>query len=237
MPAWITRADRLKIRWAAWRNPDGPRLAEPDPATLRGSLEAAWAVAGATSPPPFDALIAAWSAPHRRYHALGHLAALLDGLAVHRDLAERLAEVELGLWLHDAIQVPGRDDDEARSAALAWRLLRDGDASESVARRVADLVLATGPARPDHGPDGALLSDLDLSVLGADPERYEHYVAQVRAEYGWVGERRWRAGRRRVLESLLERGLYRTDRFRERLEEAARDNLRRELEALGRPGS
>lgn len=227
------RLDRLRLAWADRRNPTGPCLPSPAPEALRPSLVAAWEAVGATAPAPADYLIELWSAPHRRYHTLGHLAAMLQGLGRHKHQAVSEAELVLAIWFHDAIQVPGRRDDEERSARLAERLLRQGGAPGAVADRVGALVRVTAGHRGFAGADGALLSDLDLAVLGAPTPAYERYRAQVRAEFGWVSERRWRAGRIRVLRSLLDGGVYRTANFVAEREARARTNLRGELESLG----
>lgn len=214
-------------------NPAEPRLEGPPPETLRGRLERVWRAVGAVGPPPFDELIDAWSEPHRRYHTLGHLAALLAGFDRDGDLAVWPAEVEVAIWFHHVVQVPVRPDDETRSAALARRRLMAAGVSVEAAERVAVLIRSTAPGAHVAAPDAALLCDLDLAVLGGIPADYDAYVGQVRAEYGWVSEARWRSGRRAVLTTLLEGGVYRTARLRGRLEEAATANLRRELDGLG----
>ena len=234
LPARLIRrlTDGGRRSLAALRNPREPRLSGPDPATLRGRLQIAWVRTGALGDAPFDALVRRWSEPHRRYHTLGHLAALLDWQDRQRERVERPAELELALWFHDAIQVPGRRDDEERSAALARTSLSAAAVPTEVVDRVAGLVLATAHGRRAATPDEALIADLDLAVLGSQPADYDAYVDQVRAEFGWVPERRWRSGRRGVLEALLDGGVYRTERFREELEGAAVANLRRELATL-----
>ena len=99
---------------------------------------------------------------------------------------------------------------------------------------VVRLVLVTVEHRPaDDDADGAALSDADLGILAADPGRYAEYVASVRREYARIGDDDFRAGRRAVLAALDEKPvLFHTAAARERWEDAARANLRRELDHL-----
>lgn len=81
-----------------------------------------------------------------------------DGLHFDREA------VELAAWFHDAIYDIGRDDNEDRSAELARELLSTSPVRDEVAR----LVLATKTHKVSAGDiNGAVLSDADLSVLGA----------------------------------------------------------------------
>jgi predicted metal-dependent HD superfamily phosphohydrolase len=173
-------------------------------------------------------LVRRWSEPHRRYHDRRHLEEVLAALP-----ADAPQEVVLAAWYHDAVYDPQRDDNEAASARLARRQLT-GRLPDAVVAEVERLVLLT--ATHDAGPDdtsGALLCDADLAVLGASPERYDAYAADVRAEYAHVGDDDFRRGRTSVLAGLLaHEPLYRTERGRDRWEAAARANVSRELRAL-----
>ena len=137
--------------------------------------------------------------------------------------------VELAALFHDAIYDPraAPGENERASAELARATVGD----EEVVR----LVLLT--AGHDVDPDdrnGAVLADADLWVLGSPPDRYRRYAADVRAEYAFVDDDAWRAGRSAVLRGFLDRPrLYVTDRFHARLDGAARRNLVGELAALG----
>jgi predicted metal-dependent HD superfamily phosphohydrolase len=99
---------------------------------------------------------------------------------------------------------------------------------------VRDLVLATRHTVPEadilRSECSALLVDIDLAILGAEPARFAEYEAQVRLEYGWVTDAGFEAGRREFLESMLARErLFSTPRaFRER-EVGARRNIAAKL--------
>lgn len=181
-----------------------------------------------------DALLAAWD--RDGYHDLLHLTEVLDRLDELAD-ADDLADVggpldrttvSLAAWFHDAVYDGGPDDEE-RSARWAERSLPDPLATE-----VARLVRMTIEHRPDDtDPAGCALSDADLAILAAPVERYDAYVAGVRADFAHVGDDDFRAGRRAVLEDLAARpSLFRTSRARDLWEERARANLARELAML-----
>jgi predicted metal-dependent HD superfamily phosphohydrolase len=70
-------------------------------------------------------------------------------------------------------------------------------------------------------------------VLGAPPERYDEYEAQVRREYRRVPWPIFRSRRSSILRGFLERGsIYRTSWFLEHREAQARRNLTHALERL-----
>lgn len=183
------------------------------------------------------ALLARWSEPHRRYHALSHLSAVLsrvDELAGH---ATDLDAVRLAAWFHDAVYDPRRADNEARSAAVATdqlaRLAVDPDRVVEVDRLVR--LTATHAPGPDDR-DGAVLCDADLAVLASPASVYAAYVEGVRGEYGHLDAAAFAAGRAAVLRALLDRPtLFSTGHGRTSWEEPARGNLVAELTRLGQP--
>jgi len=195
---------------------------------------AAWIDLGAR---PRDALhaelVARYAEPGRFYHTSQHLGECFAAFDAAAHLAERPAEIVVALWFHDAVYDTRAQDNEEQSARWAQRELIDGGATNEVAERVADLVLATRHAAVPDGADAKLLVDVDLSILGAPEARFAEYERQVRQEYGWVPEEAFHRGRSQVLRSFLERGaIYGTTWFAERLEAKARANLERSIRAL-----
>jgi predicted metal-dependent HD superfamily phosphohydrolase len=174
---------------------------------------------------------------HRAYHTLQHLQECLATCEEVRASCERPAEVQLALWFHDAIYDTKASDSEEQSAAWAQRALAAARAPSQVGERVRDLVLATRHAATPASVDAAVTVDVDLAILGADEHRFEEYERQVRFEYAWVPEPLFRSGRARLLREFLARpAIYATAALRQRLEERARANLRRSIEALEREG-
>lgn len=185
-------------------------------------------------------LAALYRAPGRHYHGLAHVAALLALADEHRALMADPDAVAAAIWLHDAIYDSRAADNEAKSAALARELLA-GRAAPARVERIAAMIEATAthllPAFSDPAAraDAALFLDMDLSILGAPDAAFDAYEAAVRREYAWVDDAAWRAGRAAVLTRFLERRhVFHSATFRDRLEAAARANLARSLDALGR---
>ncbi|MFI7230067.1 metal-dependent phosphohydrolase [Nonomuraea angiospora] len=207
-----------------------------DPAVLGRD----WAVLAGDSPASLATgaeLIARWSEPHRRYHTLDHLAAVLAGIAQlaapGNDLVDDLPAVLLAAWFHDAVYDGRPGLDEERSAQLAQSRLPSCGVPAARVAEVARLVRLTAAhdtlAAGDR--DGAVLCDADLAVLGLPG--YDDYAGRIRQEYAHVPDELFRAGRAEVLRRLLAvPRLYRTGRARELWEERARSNMTRELASL-----
>ena len=83
----------------------------------REQWDATWKGLG-RSPPEgvYEKLMACYSESHRRYHTARHLEECFAELAGVRSEAERLGEVELALWFHDAIYDTTRETGRQRSA-------------------------------------------------------------------------------------------------------------------------
>jgi predicted metal-dependent HD superfamily phosphohydrolase len=197
---------------------------------------AAWsALAGDsdTSRTEWAAVLDAWGQPHRRYHDLRHLAAVLGLVATLEEAAADPAAVRLAAWYHDVVYDPRRGDNEAVSAERALAGLRGLVPDERV-EEVVRLVLLT--AGHDAGPDdanGAVLCDADLAVLAGPPAAYAAYASAVREEYGHLSDAEFTAGRIAVLEHLLGLGtLFRLPAVAAEWTPLARANLTTELTLL-----
>jgi predicted metal-dependent HD superfamily phosphohydrolase len=178
-----------------------------------------------------------YSQPHRAYHTLAHVQDCLKQLDDAREMAERSNEVEAALWFHDAIYEPQARDNEKRSAAWARQALIEIGVGSEVAERVAVMVLLTRHDQEPDTQDGALLLDIDLSILGQPWEVFAMYERNIRIEYNWVLEEHYQTARSSILEGFLQRPtIYRTRFFQMQLEAQAKANLKRSIIALGTKG-
>ncbi|MEL7975603.1 DUF4031 domain-containing protein [Isoptericola sp. F-RaC21] len=192
-------------------------------------------------------LVDRWREPHRVYHSRLHLADALDSLdLLLADGADGASwHAAVALWFHDAVHDGEAGHDEERSAALVGTLLRPltgtarpagagttlGDRDVDEVARLVLVTTAHDPAAQDV--TGALVSDADLAILGAEPRRYARYAAQVRAEYGHVPDDAFRAGRAAVLDQLAGLPhLFRSPAAVARWADAAARNLHAERAAL-----
>jgi predicted metal-dependent HD superfamily phosphohydrolase len=183
-----------------------------------------------------ERLAVQYAEPHRHYHSIAHVHALLSHLERYRALAKEPALITAAIWYHDAVYDTRRDDNEERSAALTQSELASIAWPEPAVRRVAEMILATRAHQADPADSDMLLFlDLDLSILGTRPDAYADYCSAVRAEYQWVPEADYAQGRSRVLHAFLAReSIYRTPQLIAAWESSAQLNLQRELAALSR---
>jgi predicted metal-dependent HD superfamily phosphohydrolase len=177
-----------------------------------------WGASADETAAAYADIVARYAEPHRRYHTLEHIeevVAQVDGTAV-----------ELAAWYHDIVYDTSASDSEARSAVYAADLLTALGAPADVVDEVQRLIrLTAGHTATDDDANGRMLIRADLSILSAEPDRYDRYARDVRAEYEHVDDESWRAGRAAVLQSLLAIAP----------DEQARSNITRELSRLSVP--
>jgi predicted metal-dependent HD superfamily phosphohydrolase len=192
-------------------------------------LAARWPL-GEELTPVRDGLLAAYSAG-RSYHDTRHLAEVLDRIDELAAAGETfdVEVVALAAWFHDAVY-DGETGAEERSARWARRALAGRPDADEVAR----LVRLTQRHRPaDDDANGSVLSDADLAILAARPERYAEYVADVRREYAHVPDSLFASGRAAVLRDLLAKAsLFHTAHARAHWEARARANVEAEIAEL-----
>jgi predicted metal-dependent HD superfamily phosphohydrolase len=208
-------------------------MSHPD---LRERFAGLWARLGGRGDgaQAFETVLGGWLEAHRRYHGLDHLRDCLGRLDEASVSGHQRDVAEAALWYHDLVYQPGAADNESKSAERARAALADGGVPHDIADEIARLVLLTAHSAPAADPVGALVCDVDLSILGRPADAFAEYERRIREEYRQIPESLYLAGRARVLKALLARApLFRTDHFRRRYEETARRNLRRSLDAIG----
>lgn len=181
----------------------------------------------------FRCLDSLYHYPPRAYHNLDHVAALLHVLDDHRSAAASPDGVEFAIWLHDCVYLAGHDDNESLSAEVARAFLAAMGCTGPVADRVHDMILATRHNGPATHPDARLVADIDLSVLAVPIEQFRENGRRIREEYESVDDAMFSAGRREFLAGMLARSaIYQTAEFQAEFEARARENLKREIDAL-----
>ncbi|MCB1209799.1 MAG: hypothetical protein KDK97_10750, partial [Verrucomicrobiales bacterium] len=174
---------------------------------------------------------------HRHYHTVQHLNECLTALDDARSTASipDADAIELALWFHDAIYVPGAENNEEESARIAELCLNQAEAHQTLIASIKRLILATKNHQDDGQEDAKWLIDIDLAILGQSQDRVAEYERQIRKEYDFVTEDLYREKRIEILEGFLRRPrLYQTDYFYRRLEQQARSNLQGLISALKR---
>lgn len=167
--------------------------------------------------------------PGRAYHNLNHISDCFAQLDQVLDLVGNRLAVELAIFFHDVVydsQATVPFQNEEKSADVAAQLLRSAGLPDSEVHIVTRLILDTRHNEVAQTADGRLLVDIDLSILGAQADRFWNYEDQIRQEYSWVELSAYRSRRAKIMEGFLLRDrLYQTPYFYEKYEEVARHNL------------
>ncbi len=186
----------------------------------------------------YESIVARHREAQRHYHDLRHVRwvvrHVLELDAEHP--VDDLDAVIAAAFLHDVIYDPTASGNEAASAELAARALRELGWPDDRVDRVTAMIVGTAHHRIDETTsiDSAVLYAADLGVLAADPAGYSDYVRNVRREYHHVDDQDWVVGRVSILRSFLARqAIYAPDLELRSWEQRARGNLTAELEALG----
>lgn len=202
-------------------------------------LQAYWlrsvpAPSSASAQQVLDQVLAGWNEPHRAYHTTQHLLETLTLLDEWSRGEEWPATVALALFFHDLVYDPRRADNEDLSALVAREMLASLLLPQAQIEAVVRLIDITKHAARPLSEDEKLMVDVDLSILGAAPERYAQYQLQVRREYAHVPEPLFTRGRLVVLEAFLHArpALYHTERGRSAFDAAAARNLAHEVAQL-----
>jgi len=181
----------------------------------------------------FRQVVAAYSETHRYYHNISHIEHCLTEFDYLRDSCTSPDDVEFAIWLHDVVYDPHASDNEERSAVRATEILTHLRCPEAKSIEIQKLILATKHLAIPTIPNAQLLVDIDLSILGQPPSIFQKYEDNIRAEYSWVPDDKFRSGRSAVLHHFLDQAsIYATERFQERYEMQAQENITKALIAL-----
>ena len=176
--------------------------------------------------------------PQRAYHDWRHIEELLVLFdEIEPELHDPRA-VLFAVLFHDSVYDPHSADNERSSAELLAMRASDVLPPESLARAQRMVLATVGHALPADIPAGeredmAYFLDLDLAILGAAPERFAEYEAQIRREYADIPEDTYRPARAAIMRRFARREqLYLTPWGREKFEARARENMARLVEQL-----
>ncbi|HEY1023427.1 MAG TPA: hypothetical protein VGE06_14000 [Flavisolibacter sp.] len=173
----------------------------------------------------------------RYFHDLSHLEYLLIELIPLKPRFEDWETAFFSLVYHDVVYDVERhmvmNDNEEKSADFAAKQLAAMGYSSSIIEKCKSQIMATQKhgLAPDN--DTNLFTDADLSILGKPWPQYAAYKDKIRKEYSVYNDSIYTIGRRRVLETFLQREpLFKTKYFYDRYEETAKANLRKEWQLL-----
>ena len=181
----------------------------------------------------YDDLVRDYTEPVRHYHNWTHLIHCLrefDRTSFRMEIPDA---VELAIWFHDAVYVPGARDNELLSADLFCQWGKTWF-SPTLVDKVCDLILITMHRQPPDKSDESYMVDIDLSSFGQQWSDFIRDTHNVRKEQTHVPDAIYYAAHAKFLRMLLDRPrIFYTDFFFDCYEETARCNIERLLASAG----
>ena len=205
-----------------------------------------WGLTSESSAAWQKTLVDLYQTADRHYHTLGHVQDLLchRQMLVERKIPIMTELMDTVIWFHDAIYNPTSQSNETESAALFGRFLEDCSLRDKNKEDYVMLLIIHTQHHinelpsfildsPTFEQDAQLFLDLDLSILGAEPMKYEVYAKNIRKEYSHVADDLYRRGRSGVLRTFLHSpALYRTAVGLKLWQKQAEHNIAKELQML-----
>lgn len=172
----------------------------------------------------------AYTAKGRYYHNLTHLENMYAQLESVKDLVSDWDALLFSLFYHDVVYDASKKNNEEKSADFAVKRLVEINYPQEKISLCHEQIMATKQHSLSANADTNLLTDADLSILGAPWASYEAYSSNVRREYSIYPDFLYKPGRRKALVHFLEmETIFKTEYFKTRFEAAARENIRLEI--------
>lgn len=169
----------------------------------------------------------------RHYHTLSHLENLLKELLVVKNEIKNWETILFTLFYHDIIYNSLNSDNEEQSAEFAEKRMNQIHVPAQIIANCKNQILATKKHLDYSDLDTKYFIDADLSILGQQKEEYKIYQKNVRLEYLYYPSVIFNKGRIQVLRHFLNfENIYKTEYFKNKYEEKARENLKKEIENL-----
>lgn len=150
---------------------------------------------------------------HRHYHTLTHIYDLLTLADRYESLLSNARVVRLAIYFHDIIYEPTSKTNEEDSAKVFRDTMQSPDLryfhiDTATIDLVCHYILQTknhslSESEVESDEDLAIFLDMDMSILGAEQERYEKYIKEIRQEYQMYSDFAYGYGRYRALQSFI----------------------------------
>jgi len=171
-----------------------------------------------------------YSQKNRKYHNLIHLENMILELEEVKDKISDSYSMLFSIFYHDIIYKATSKDNEEKSAEKAKIRLEKLNIPNNKITRIYNQILATKSHTKSKDSDTNFLLDADLAILGQDWKIYENYTQQIRKEYSIYPDFMYKPGRKKVLIHFLEfEEIFKTDYFKGKYEEKARENIKQEI--------
>eukprot|EP01084_Bolivina_argentea_P163852 284972_1 len=203
------------------------------------SLSNHLAVADSVSGRWWTVIRESYSHPSRRYHNLSHIADMLVGMDNFNESLVYPHLVQLAIFFHDLIYDPRSNCNEVHSADRYKIFSQEIGQPHDERDAVVEYILAT----KDHpinrlgeyiDDNLKIVTDLDLAILGRQPDQYMDYAAHVRSEHACIGDKDYCRKRGAWLEKLLDptKPIFASEQYQYQYEAIARHNILVELSLL-----
>jgi len=190
-----------------------------------------------------DNLFKCYTEYFRCYHTLeNHIFPGIYLIESVKSLCDNRDFVELAWWYHDAIYIPNSPLNEEISAHKAYFDCIQLGLSGETASIIYNMVLATKHSKvKPHTQDEKVLHDIDLAILGSEPEEYDKYTKLIRREYSFVNDKDFYQGRSQILNHFLQESgnptdqkktIYCTEYFSDLYENKAVKNIASEIDEI-----
>ena len=184
----------------------------------------------------FKDVVKKYSAKSRHYHDMNHICGMCDCWDLFKHKLKNPDEIFMAIIYHDIIYKPTRSDNEEKSADYFLKKVATLLNIDSLrVLSIPPAILSTkhsdaSRALWENNLDIQYLLDFDLHVLGTPhSSEYEWYRTGVRKEYKIYPDFMYKPGRKKVLESFLNRKkIYLTEDWKIN-EKKARKNLQEEI--------
>lgn len=177
----------------------------------------------------FARLKQSYGEPDRHYHNLHHVVDCLTILALYTTPLEDDLAIRIALWFHDMIYDVRRKDNEIKSSKAARQMLTGTGLDARFIGTVCRLIEVTDHKQPVKTEAEKIIADVDMTILGSEPEQYKRYSKQIRQEYSVFTDQEFKRGRTAFLDHFLTKDrIYHTQFYNDMYEQKARNNMQRE---------
>ena len=183
----------------------------------------------------FNVLKVNYTSKQRYYHNFNHISSMLTSISKITDIDLQSVindDFFFALWYHDVIYIPGKMDNEVKSADFANKWLTKINFNNLKTKTVCNMILRTQNhfENCNDNLSTKLFLDCDLHILGSERAVYIKYLKQIRQEFAFVDDISYKIGRTKVLNKFLEnKFIYKTSYYHDKYEAIARNNIEYEL--------
>lgn len=167
------------------------------------------------------------------YHKRLHIIDCLNEFYQIRHLIKNPDVIECAILFHDIIYTPGSKTNEEDSAEFAEKILTKRGLPKDFIEEVKRYIVLTKHNKNPDTEDGKYLVDIDTSIFGKDPRKYQQYAKDIRREYYTIPEKTYKEGRKNILKFFLDKeNIFQTEHFRDKYQDQAKINLEQEISWL-----